>query len=393
MPQPAVRVAAIDQLRALTMLLMIIVNDLWSLKGIPGWLEHVPADADGMGLADVVFPGFLFIVGMSVPFAVGNRRQKGENRWQISYHIAERGVALLVMGLFLVNGEYINELATGFQRGWWNILACTGFILIWNKYPSTWSRPLVYTLKIAGALTLLTLAICYRGGEDNAISYFNTWWWGILGLIGWAYLLSSLLYVWCNGNPAWLFAGWLASILLCAANHSGFLPGEAWWRKFISPIGEGAMTGFTIGGAFAAEIFRRRSASAKNWYASFAGAAIVLLAIGFATRPLWGISKIRATPSWVMICSAIMLLAFIFMYRLAENRRSGWYEIIRPAGTETLLCYLIPYYCYGIVQLAQWWLPDPLLTGWIGIFKSVLFAIIVIQAAGLLSKKLIRLRL
>ena len=41
------RLASVDILRALTMLLMIFVNDLWTLKGIPDWLEHVSAKADG----------------------------------------------------------------------------------------------------------------------------------------------------------------------------------------------------------------------------------------------------------------------------------------------------------------------------------------------------------
>ena len=57
------RIHSIDVFRALTMLLMIFVNDLWTLKDIPEWLGHKPADVDGIGLADVVFPAFLFIVG------------------------------------------------------------------------------------------------------------------------------------------------------------------------------------------------------------------------------------------------------------------------------------------------------------------------------------------
>ncbi len=57
------RIASIDILRALTMVLMIFVNDLWSLTNIPAWLGHVEKGVDGIGLADVVFPAFLFIVG------------------------------------------------------------------------------------------------------------------------------------------------------------------------------------------------------------------------------------------------------------------------------------------------------------------------------------------
>src|SRR4030095_15094374 len=79
---PATRVVTIDIVRALTMVLMIFVNDLGSLKGIPLWLEHVEPGVDGIGLADVVFPAFLFIVGLSLPFAIDHRRTQGDSAWQ-----------------------------------------------------------------------------------------------------------------------------------------------------------------------------------------------------------------------------------------------------------------------------------------------------------------------
>ena len=60
-PTAQTRIASIDILRALTMVLMIFVNDLWSLTNIPDWLGHVERGVDGMGLADTVFPAFLFI--------------------------------------------------------------------------------------------------------------------------------------------------------------------------------------------------------------------------------------------------------------------------------------------------------------------------------------------
>jgi predicted acyltransferase len=81
------RITSIDILRALTMVLMIFVNDLWSLKNIPAWLEHVERGVDGIGLADVVFPAFLFIVGLSLPFAIDNRRKKGDSEWQLLMHL------------------------------------------------------------------------------------------------------------------------------------------------------------------------------------------------------------------------------------------------------------------------------------------------------------------
>lgn len=68
---------AIDMLRALTMFIMIFVNDFWKVHDVPHWLEHAVYGEDFMGLADIVFPCFLFAVGMSIPYAIERRYAKG----------------------------------------------------------------------------------------------------------------------------------------------------------------------------------------------------------------------------------------------------------------------------------------------------------------------------
>src|SRR5262245_45303354 len=84
------RLVSIDILRAITMVLMIFVNDFWSLTHIPAWLLHTTADQDGMGLSDAIFPAFLFAVGLSIPFAIDNRRKKGDTNGKIVLHILMR---------------------------------------------------------------------------------------------------------------------------------------------------------------------------------------------------------------------------------------------------------------------------------------------------------------
>jgi len=49
------RISSIDIMRGLTLVLMLFVNDL-NMNVAPAWLGHRPADFDGMGLADWVFP-------------------------------------------------------------------------------------------------------------------------------------------------------------------------------------------------------------------------------------------------------------------------------------------------------------------------------------------------
>lgn len=101
------RIASVDIFRALTMLLMIFVNDMAGLANIPGWMKHTAADVDGMGLSDVVFPAFLFIVGLSIPHALRACFAKGETKGRIAVHILLRSLALIIMGFFLVNLENI----------------------------------------------------------------------------------------------------------------------------------------------------------------------------------------------------------------------------------------------------------------------------------------------
>ena len=67
---PAHRIQAIDAFRGLTIFTMIFVNELAGVTGIPAWMKHAGADDDAMTFVDVVFPAFLFIVGMSIPFSL-----------------------------------------------------------------------------------------------------------------------------------------------------------------------------------------------------------------------------------------------------------------------------------------------------------------------------------
>src|SRR3954468_15391227 len=97
-PEVSMRIKSLDTLRGLTILVMIFVNDLAGVNGAPAWMKHIyPPDADGMTFVDVVFPAFLFIVGTSIPFAIGRRLEQGESRWQVWQHILTRTLGLLVI--------------------------------------------------------------------------------------------------------------------------------------------------------------------------------------------------------------------------------------------------------------------------------------------------------
>ncbi|HTE25581.1 MAG TPA: DUF5009 domain-containing protein [Flavitalea sp.] len=392
---PLTRISSIDIIRAITMVLMIFVNDLWSLKDIPLWLEHTKAEDDGMGLADVVFPAFLVIVGMSAPFSVAGRRARGEDNFAIVKHILIRSFALIVMGVFLVNGETINAAATGIPRWTWFPLCCLCFILIWNNYPRSMNKKLRLTLQVGASVILFLLAWFYRGGEEGN-DRFSTSWWGILGLIGWAYFVSSLAYTFL-GHNLWLMTGcWLLFIGINTAAHAHLLPAEGPINQLFSPFEEGAMPAFVTGGIICSMLLIRQKNDNNQfrfiWLLLVISA--VLFVAGFAVRPLDGISKIKATPSWVLICTAVTFFTFILIYWLSDIRKKEyWFNIIKPAGTNTLTCYLLPYFAYGLMNAFAVSYPSVVSYGFIGLIKSFVFAMLIVMVGGWLGKKGVQVKL
>jgi len=389
-----VHIASIDILRALNMVLMIFVNDLWSLKDIPAWLGHVERGVDGIGLADVVFPAFLFIVGLSLPYAINNRRKKGDTDWELVKHVLVRSLALLVMGVFLVNGESINAMATGMPRPLWNSICCVCFILLWNTYPKTLKKTVVYLLKGVAVIALIILAILYRGGEDGTVHGFGPQWWGILGLIGWAYLASGLITVFARNSFYVVLGGWIFFALLSMLYHGGLVPEVL---HFIpNAILGGTLAGLTMGGVLTSMIFQhyRSRDDNKGLTVVLFTFSVVLIVLSILTRPFWGLAKLGATPAWLFLCSAFTIVAFLVVYWIADvYKKETWFNIIRPAGTATLLCYLIPYFAYAFTRLIGFHLPDVMLTGGIGLIKSFLFAILCAVITGSLIRLGIRLKL
>src|SRR4051812_8165327 len=73
---PAVRerLTSLDAYRGFVILIMTWVNFIGEMPGIPAWLKHAPATQDGFTFPDLVFPGFLFIVGIAIPLALGKVR-------------------------------------------------------------------------------------------------------------------------------------------------------------------------------------------------------------------------------------------------------------------------------------------------------------------------------
>src|SRR5881628_1927590 len=136
LPPPAERLAALDVFRGATIAGMLLVNNPGTWSAIYPPLEHAPWN--GWPRTDLIFPFFLFIVGIPTPLSL-RKRQANE----MVPKIIRRGLLIVLIGLLL----------NAFPFFWWGKIAG-------NVDPSFWDRVVyrVVHLRYAGVLQRIGIA-------------------------------------------------------------------------------------------------------------------------------------------------------------------------------------------------------------------------------------------
>jgi predicted acyltransferase len=375
---------------------MIFVNDVAGVSGIPAWMKHMPADADAMTFVDIVFPAFLFIVGMSLPFAINNRLAKGDNFWKLQGHILWRTLGLLVLGVFMVNAEGgYNEKAMGMSIAVWSLLFYLSAILVWNVYRfknNLWT----WLLRSIGVAGLMILSFVYRAGEDGSHG-MTPHWWGILGLIGWAYLFSCVIYQLMRGRILLIVLSVAACIAWYTISRSDAAKGNTVLGWMAARSGHAAHTSIVLSGVVLSLLFFEKNAFHRI-YSRFIAACMLALAAtiaGYLLRPYYSISKIYATPTWCLYSVAICTVLYSILYWLTDILKyDKWTAFFQPAASNALLVYILP----GIIMYLQiafglYFIPAELHAGLPGITWSLCYALIIMLLAMGLNKLKIRLQL
>ena len=389
---PAVRIASIDIFRGLTLLVMLFVNELSGVKGLPWWTYHMPSDVNGMTYVDMVFPAFLFIVGMSIPLALGRRLAKGDSALKLLGHVVLRSLSLVVLGFLLANRGHFDARLTGMSETAWYLAAFTGVFLLWNSYPRSVSARLVYVLKGAGLLLLVVLFAMFRSRTpQGAPAWLDLSYCEILGLIGWAYLGVASLYLLLRKRIWTLPVALVVLVALNALSTANRLPGPSgFWN--IWPF-EAGLCSMPMAGVVASLIFFEKGvADSLRAKARFALVyAAVLFVAGLLLLPL-GVSKNHDTPTWCLFDAAADTVLFLALYWIADVRhRTNWAAFVKPAGSNTLLTYLLPDVWYSIPFLAaiggRWG------QGWPGVVWALAFTAVILGLSALLTRAKLRLQL
>lgn len=344
------RLASLDAFRGLVILAMILVNYLAGVQNIPAWAKHLPQDQEGYTLVDVVFPGFLFIVGVAIPLALHKRMARGESGFRLLRRVLTRSASLLFVGVVMVNARYYSAKATGLSQSLWFLLAMLAVVTLWNIYPAdapALKKRLFLGLRIFAALVLAGLLVAFRGeNPDGQVVWLQHAWWGILGLIGWAYLVCCLAYLGFRGNSVALMGVLGLLIALYIGDRHGVLDWLGPVRNFVGvgPVlgstAASAMIGVLVGNCFVGEAAALQPAARARFFLAF---GLGLYLAGTLLRPLHGINKVAATDSYTLVTGGLCCLAFLLVYCVMDlGNLRRWANPLVPVGQNALLAYILP---------------------------------------------------
>ena len=335
------RLVSIDAARGIVMGLMIFTNDLTDIPRVPRWLEHF-GPGDGLTLKDLIFPAFLFIVGMSIPLALGPRLNRGERWPAVLGHVAVRALSLLFLGIIMLH-ESPDAAALGWSPDLWTVLF---YLLAIVAFGEIKSRPrLSSSLRKAGLAAVLILAWVFRGSHGSRIFTLvplsvDVQWYGILGEIGWAYLVASIVFLCFRGQRTALLGSAVLLMCLYPADSAGMFS-FIHFVKVGGQIGSRpsiAVAGILLGTAMTASDIAlpgQRFRFTLLFILGFAAAAVLV-------RAPYGIHKNEATPAYCLwACASAASLWLVCWWFIDRGAIPGIGRPLASAGRNVLLAYLL----------------------------------------------------
>jgi len=285
------RLASVDVLRGLTVAAMVLVNNPGSWRHVYWPLLH--AEWDGFTPTDMVFPFFLFVVGVSIPLALGPRIEAGTRG--VMGRVLWRSVALFALGLLLQALPFFHLATLRIPGILQRIAVCyflAALLVVATRCATGWRPQAAVAAALLAGYWLLMTRVAPPGGVAGDLSPA-----GSLA----AYVDRRVL-----GAHIWQVAkvydpeGILSTLPAVATTLLGVLAGH--WLRHGRP-GARVVGGLLAGGL---------TATVAGW--------------------LWGLSfpinKSLWTSSYALFMSGLAALALALCYWIIEVR--GWREWTGP---------------------------------------------------------------
>src|SRR5581483_9960037 len=301
------RLMSLDLFRGLTIALMILVNDpgdgpsaYWPLKH-SAWNGWTPTD--------LVFPSFVFIVGVAMAFSFTSRLQRGDSRGKLFAHVLWRGLVLFALGLF------INGFPTRFDPEHLRIYGVLQRIAICYVVTSVLELWTEWRAQLA-------IAVACLAGYWVLMRYVAVPGYGIPGRD------IPLL------DPDRNLVAWLDRKLLVGHLYEGVRDPEG----LLSTIP--AVGGCILGLLTGKWLRSMRSSTTKALGMAIAG--VVFIVLGRTCHIWFPINKKLWTSSFVMFTAGIALVCLAVCYWLADIKqfRRGWTTPILVFGKNAIAAYV-----------------------------------------------------
>jgi predicted acyltransferase len=319
-PALSSRLESLDVFRGLTIAAMIVVNDpgtwsalYWPLAHADELMTEHPTgwyagkwwiEANRWTPTDLVFPFFLFIVGVSMALSFAKRASQGDSRWTLIKHVAWRSVLLLLIGWILHLQPYFNFSHMRFP----GVLPRIAVVYLCASVIVLWSEKRGRVLWIACLLIGYYLALRYIPvpGCDRA-----DWMTQHCSIAGWIdrSLMPGHLY-----RPDFDPEGLLSTLPAIATTLMGTLAGE----------------------------YLRSQASLSRKLRNIAIAGASGVAAGYVWHPFFPIYKPLWTSSYALSTAGAACLLLALCSWLIEVRGWRWWD--RPfiwLGSNAILIYVL----------------------------------------------------
>ena len=236
-PTPPGRLISLDAFRGLTIAGMILVNNPGDWGHVYPPLRH--AEWHGWTPTDLVFPSFLFIVGVAIPLSLGKRIERGDSPAALFGKVLRRSLIIVALGLFLNGFPFEKPMAIlRFPGVLQRIGLCYLAASVLFLKTRTWTQVLVTAGLLWGYWAVLQLP----GGESGVGS----------GDLSRQYSLPSWVDRWLMPGhiykPEYDPEGLLSTLPALATTLIGVLSGV--WLSGRRPVGE-RVAGLFAAGALA----------------------------------------------------------------------------------------------------------------------------------------------
>ncbi len=321
------RLLSLDVLRGLTIAFMIMVNNT---GGEGAWTEMRHADWNGFTATDLVFPTFLFVVGVSTVFSIEARLKRGDSRGKLAWHSLRRAVVLFLLGIFVNGFPHYHLAHLRFYGVLQRIAVCyliVSVLYIWDR--RVWTKvALLFCVLIGYWILVRWVPVPGAGVPGHDVSFLDK----DQNIVAWLdrQLMPGHLYEDPAAHNLRDPEGLLSDIPAVGTALLGLLAGM--WLSGRRAVRTNAL-GLAIGAA-------------------------TCLATGYFWSIWFPLNKKMWTSSYVLVAAGWSLLLFALTYWAVEQRgwgKSGWSKrLLWPwlvFGSNAIVVYIISDLLEGAIGL------------------------------------------